>query len=99
MIKPVCDEVSIKNNYCGKCKICSSICPFEALSTDEKTGEIKLDIEKCQVCGICFSSCPVSAIEMAYYDVKSLITYVEKSMHETGSKARVALDNLHKGFY
>jgi len=79
-------EISVKINdrYCGKCTICSSICPYEAISSDEKTGEVNLDIEKCQVCGICFSACPVSAIETPYYNIDSLINYVEKSMHKTG---------------
>ena len=64
--------------------VCSSICPLEAISLDEKTGEIKLDIEKCQVCGICSSACPASAIDAIHYDVGLLVNYVEKSMLETG---------------
>ncbi len=73
-------EVSIKltEDYCGKCGICYSICPSEALSLDVNKGELKIDIEKCQVCGICASACPSSAIELAYYDYKSLINYIEK---------------------
>jgi len=66
------------------CKICSSVCPLEAISTTEKVGEVKLEIDKCQVCGICVSACPVSAIETVYYDSDSLISYVKKSMNETG---------------
>jgi len=76
--------VKIDDRYCSRCVICSSICPFEAISRDKETGEINLDIEKCQVCGICFSACPVSAIETLYYNVNSLISYVEKSMRKTG---------------
>lgn len=77
--------VRINDNYCGRCTICSSLCPYEAISSDEKTGEVNLDVEKCQVCGICFSACPVSAIETAYYNVDSMITYVKKSMQKTNS--------------
>jgi len=75
--------VKINDSYCGRCTICSSICPYEAISSDEKTGEVNIDIEKCQVCGICFSACPVSAIETIYYNVDSLINYVKKAMRKT----------------
>lgn len=77
------DGVQIDDTHCSLCAICSSVCPLDAIITDEKTGEVKLDIEKCQVCGICVSACPVSAIETAYYDSDSLINYVKKSVSET----------------
>lgn len=86
LTKQMLPEVGVKiyHDYCGKCTVCSSVCPFEAISADEKTGEIKLDIEKCQVCGICFSACPASAIDTPYYSVNSLVNYVERSMQKTG---------------
>ena len=39
--------IQINETYCNVCTICSSVCPFEAISTIKKTGEVKLDIEKC----------------------------------------------------
>lgn len=36
-----------------------------------------LKIEKCQVCGICYSSCPAKAIDISYYDLVSLTSYLE----------------------
>jgi len=85
------NEVGIRINdeYCSKCTVCSSVCPFEAISVDEETGEVKLDIESCQICGICFSSCPASAIESVYYDIDSLKNYISKVMKETGYKTLV----------
>jgi coenzyme F420-reducing hydrogenase delta subunit/ferredoxin-like protein FixX len=77
--------VRIDDNQCSRCMVCPSLCPFEAITTDEKKAEVKLDIEKCQVCGICFSACPASAIETVYYDVSSLLDYVGKAMYEKGS--------------
>jgi len=82
-------SIQINETYCSVCTICSSVCPFEAISTIKETGEVKLDIEKCQVCGICVSACPVSAIETAYYDSDSLISYIRKSMRETGLNSLV----------
>jgi F420-non-reducing hydrogenase iron-sulfur subunit len=64
--------------------ICPSVCPFDALSTEGESGEVKLDVEKCQVCGICFAACPASAIETIYYDVDPLLSYIGTSMREKG---------------
>jgi coenzyme F420-reducing hydrogenase delta subunit len=68
--------VTINQDYCSKCSICHSICPYEAIKRDPETGKVEIDIQKCQVCGICYSACPVLAIEMVYYDYSSLVKYV-----------------------
>ena len=59
--------IKINDDHCGSCTVCISLCPYEAISVNEDTGEVALDIEKCQVCGICSSACPASSIEMIYY--------------------------------
>jgi coenzyme F420-reducing hydrogenase delta subunit/heterodisulfide reductase subunit C len=69
--------VNINQDYCSRCSICHSVCPYEAIKRDAETGKVEIDIQKCQVCGICYSACPVFAIEMVYYDYDSLVRYVE----------------------
>ncbi len=76
--------VKIRGEYCSKCSVCSSVCPFEAIFADEKTGELVIDLEKCRICGLCFSSCPSSAVDIAYYDADSLVSYVKERIKETG---------------
>ena len=81
--------IEIYDDYCGNCEICYAVCPFEAISKDEKSGKVKLDIEKCRMCGICVSACPSSAIDLVYYDIDSLTSYVKRQMDETGLKTLV----------
>lgn len=81
--------IEIHDDYCGNCEICSAICPFEAISIDEESGKIKLDIEKCQMCGICVSACPASAIDLVYYDINSITNRIQREMNETGLKTLV----------
>ena len=69
--------VSINQDYCSRCCICHSICPYEAIKRDSETGKVEIDIQECQVCGICYSACPVAAIETAYYDYDHLLNYVD----------------------
>lgn len=81
--------IEIHDDYCGVCSICTAVCPFEAISVDEQSGKIKLDIEKCQMCGLCVTACPASAIDLVYYDIDILNRYVQKQIDETGSKTLV----------
>jgi len=83
------DVVAVKQNvdYCSSCSICSTLCPYEALAKDDE-GKITLDIAKCQVCGLCYANCPAHAIDTIYYDIDSLLKYLEKA------RQKHACDNL-----
>jgi coenzyme F420-reducing hydrogenase delta subunit/ferredoxin len=81
--------IEIEDEYCSRCGICIAVCPFEAISKDEKENKVILDIESCRVCGLCVSACPLSAIDLVYYDVDSLINQVKNQMVETGAKTLV----------
>jgi len=70
-------------DYCSSCAVCSTLCPYEALKKDAETGKITLDITKCQVCGLCYANCPARAIDILYYDLDSLLTYLEQVRKET----------------
>ena len=37
---------------------CVSACPFKALTVDEKTGAVLVDVDKCTGCGKCIDACP-----------------------------------------
>jgi coenzyme F420-reducing hydrogenase delta subunit/ferredoxin len=87
------ERVAVKLNeeYCSRCSICRSLCPYDAITKDTETGKIILDIAKCQVCGICYSACPSRAIDTIYYDHGSLINYLEKAKQKYGSQALVIM--------
>jgi coenzyme F420-reducing hydrogenase delta subunit/heterodisulfide reductase subunit C len=83
--------VRINQDYCSRCSICYSICPYEAIKRDAETGKVEIDIQKCQVCGICYSACPVFAIEILYYDYESLVGYVDNELKRTGAETLVLM--------
>ena len=83
--------VEIDEDYCSRCSICSSLCPFDAIKKDPETRKMLLEIEKCQVCGICYSTCPAKAIDIIYYDVDSLTRYLEAAKRECGSDTLVIM--------
>lgn len=79
--------IKLNADYCSKCGICSTICPFGAISLSPGATAAKIDLEKCQLCGICYSACPSGAIESAYYDLVSLVRDVQSSVRANGFKA------------
>lgn len=81
--------VAIRKEKCIACTTCSWVCPFEAISLDEKHHIPVLDLEKCQVCGLCPSTCPAYAIDIAYYDQSSILNYVKKQMDATGLRTLI----------
>ena len=86
------EVVGVKQNvdYCSSCSICSTLCPYEALKKDEE-GKITLDITKCQVCGLCYANCPAGAIDTIYYDVDSLLKYLERAKQQYASDTLVIM--------
>ncbi len=67
--KPLIDE-----NLCTGCNICASICPFGAISKDEK-GVAQVDEELCKGCGICAAHCPENAITMERLTNEQIMIY------------------------
>ena len=83
--------VKLDEQYCSRCSICRSLCPFDAIKKDAETGKTILEIEKCQVCGICYSACPAGAIDIIYYDHDSLVNYLEAARQKYASESLVIM--------
>src|SRR5512133_3358171 len=82
--------VRINQDLCSRCKVCYSLCPFEAIDI-LPDGRLMHNVQKCQVCGICYSACPVSAIEMSYYDYEGLLDYVRSASHDKNAETLVVM--------
>lgn len=83
--------VTLDEDQCSRCTICSALCPYEALKKDTEQDKVFLDIEKCQVCGLCYSNCPSQAIDTIYYDMDSLTRYLERARQEYESDTLVIM--------
>jgi 2-oxoacid:acceptor oxidoreductase delta subunit (pyruvate/2-ketoisovalerate family) len=49
---------------CESCEVCGLFCPDLCITRNEKTGEVKIDLDYCKGCGICAAVCPKGAIRM-----------------------------------
>ena len=62
----------VDENLCIGCGLCISICPYSAISKDEK-GIAKVNEVLCKGCGTCAASCPERAITMHQFTDEQLI--------------------------
>ena len=52
------------SNSCEACDVCRLLCPDLAITRNEVSGEIVIDLDYCKGCGICAAVCPKGAIGM-----------------------------------
>ncbi len=55
-------EISINDETCVHCGLCTGVCPTEALSLDSQTFRLNFIRARCIVCEQCIPTCPVQAI-------------------------------------
>ncbi|OPY31134.1 MAG: Heterodisulfide reductase subunit A-like protein [Methanomassiliicoccales archaeon PtaU1.Bin124] len=82
--------VRINQELCSRCKVCYSLCPFEAIEILPE-GKLVHNFQKCQVCGICYSACPASAIEISYYDYEGLLDHVRSACRHDKAETLVVM--------
>ena len=61
-ISAVNGEISIDENLCVECGLCTGVCPTQALTLDPQSFLLKFARNRCIVCEQCVPTCPVAAI-------------------------------------
>ncbi len=73
----------VDEDLCSGCKICKSVCPYQAVEIEAKTVDGKeKNVAKvleavCQGCGACSVACPTRAIDMQHYRQEQILAQVK----------------------
>ncbi|WP_107668388.1 NIL domain-containing protein [Cyanothece sp. BG0011] len=59
-------EISINEEQCVDCGLCTGVCPTEALTLDRETFKLTFRRSLCVVCEQCIPACPVQAISTSF---------------------------------
>ncbi len=59
-------EISIDDDLCVHCGLCTGVCPTEALTLDPETAMLVFTRSRCIVCEQCVPTCPTSAIATSF---------------------------------
>jgi len=74
----------IDENKCVGCGLCITICPYGAISKDEK-DLAKVNEVLCKGCGTCAASCPMRAMIMRQFTDNQLIAQGVVVLRRPGS--------------
>lgn len=74
-LEPITAEVNEKN--CSGCKICLSLCPYQAIGFDKEKKVALITEVLCKGCGVCVSACPSGAIKGKHFTTQQICEEIE----------------------
>lgn len=69
----------VDEELCSGCKMCISICPYDAREFDEEKNIVEVNAAKCEACGSCVVVCPSGATQQLNYSdaqIKKMINAI-----------------------
>jgi heterodisulfide reductase subunit A len=70
----------VNEELCSGCKICSDLCPFNAISFDEEKKVSRINETLCKGCGVCVAACPSGAITGRHFTGDELMAEIEGAL-------------------
>jgi heterodisulfide reductase subunit A2 len=67
----------IHSDKCVGCRMCTTVCPYEAIKYDEKSHASIVNDSLCRGCGTCVSTCPSGAIEGNGFTDEQIMSEIE----------------------
>ncbi len=68
---------------CAACAVCIEVCPYKAISMDEKTGKAIVNETLCKGCGACVAGCRSDAIILKNIGNIEIISAIKAGLEET----------------
>jgi heterodisulfide reductase subunit A len=74
-LEPV--RASVKEEQCSGCRICNTLCPFNAILFHEDKMVSEINPALCQGCGTCVAACPAGAISGTGFSNEQIMAQIE----------------------
>ena len=68
----------VDDTICGGCGTCVLLCPYQAISMENKRAKINEAL--CKGCGVCASACPAGAIKPNHFTDEQVISQIEQAI-------------------
>jgi heterodisulfide reductase subunit A2 len=75
MIEPI--VASITEEACSGCKICNTMCPYNAIEFDDQKNLSHVISALCKGCGTCVAACPAGAITGAHFNNEQIFAEID----------------------
>ena len=67
----------IDERICSGCRTCELVCPFSAISFDDKKNICRVNEALCKGCGSCVAACPSDAISLDHFTNEQIVAQME----------------------
>lgn len=88
MMEPI--RASVREEDCSGCRICNSLCPYNAIEFDDEKGVSKVITALCQGCGTCVAACPSGAIDGSHFTNIQVMSELDGVLWDVQSKLEKA---------
>jgi heterodisulfide reductase subunit A len=82
-------RASVDQEKCSGCRICNSLCPFNAITFIEERKVSEINPALCQGCGTCVAACPAGAITGSHFTNAQIMAQLEGLMLNFGNGREV----------
>ena len=66
----------VNADFCSRCGVCVSICPYGAPKFNEKTTKAEVQPTLCKGCGLCVASCRSGAIQQKGFETEQIMSMI-----------------------
>jgi heterodisulfide reductase subunit A len=76
-IEPLTAQINPER--CSACRVCISLCPYQAISLDGKEEKKVAEVNEvlCKGCGVCVAACPAGAITTKHFTDQQILAQIE----------------------
>ncbi len=72
----------IDEDECSGCKVCISVCPYDAIEFDSEKGISRIQEAICEGCGACIAACPSATIQQRNLTDSQLYKMVSAALED-----------------
>ncbi|MBD3370681.1 4Fe-4S dicluster domain-containing protein [Candidatus Fermentibacteria bacterium] len=73
---------AVDEDVCGGCRVCISVCPYDAREYDEEEEIAVVNEALCEGCGACVAACPCGATQQSNLTDRQILEMITASLGE-----------------
>jgi heterodisulfide reductase subunit A len=85
-------RASIDESRCSGCRVCNTMCPYNAIDFIEDQGVSRVNPALCKGCGTCVAACPSQVISGAHFTFEQLMAEIDGILVDVTVESPIAAE-------